>query len=485
MMFTARRMLADRNQGGQRALMESVPIADQSAVDRYVAKWSQFLFGLEEELGPHATPGLVNYVKGIAALMIEQEVQHLRRLTEETRALSVGPFMKYVLPVIRRAAIRLVATQIASVQPMTGPIGGVAFYRPRYASDKGTVAAGTEMNKVFNKWYSSNFIDGESYATGDGSTVSFSKNLQWPRPLATTLVVKVNNTVVATDNGVGGFNIVAGTIMVGGSGSVNYQSGLVQLTFGTAPTNGDVVRIEYRYDNELNSRIPEVSLDIEIREIRAESRKLKSLASVEAADDLRALWGRDIDADLVAQMSDEMTAEIDREIAGTALNAVEATAVVTWDRATPSGVDDNKHLQSLPIRLSRASHIIHRRTQRAGANWIITSSEVASLFDNIDGFTAVDEGHVYQGGIIKQGVLKRKWVVYVDPLFPQNQVLMGFQGPSILDTGLIYSPYVPMEITPNFIDPNDFSLRRAVRTRHKITLVRPEFFARVEISNLT
>jgi hypothetical protein len=278
--------------------------------------------------------------------------------------------------------------------------------------------------------------------------------------------------------------VVAGTAMAGGSGSINYQSGMVSLLFGTAPADGDAIVIEYRYDNELNARIPEVQLDIEIKSIEAESRKLKSLASVEASDDLRALWGRDVDADNVAMMSDEMTAEIDREIAGTALNAVEPMAVVKWDRATPSGISEEQHLKSLVIRMSRASHIVHRRTQRAPCNWCITSSEVASLLDNIDGFTAVEEGHVYQGGIIKQGVLRRKWIIFVDPLFPENQILMGFQGPSILDTGLIYSPYIPMEITPNFLDPNDLSLRRAVRTRHKISLVRSEFFARVEIDNL-
>jgi len=475
-MFTARRMLNESLQGG---------IADESAVGQYVRKWHKMLRGIEEEVGPGYTPGQVNYVRGICALMIEQEMRHLRRLSEETRALSVGPFLKYVLPVIRRTAIRLVATQIASVQPMTGPIGGIAFYRPRYASDKGSVAAGTEMNKVFNKWYSSNFIDGEGFGTGDGATLVYSRNLAWPRPNAGTLVVKLNGVVVGTDNSAGGFTPVAGTALAGGGGSINYQSGQMGLTFGTAPLSNDAITVEYRYDNELNARIPEVQLDIEIKAIEAESRKLKSLASVEAADDLRALWGRDIDADLVAQMSDEMTAEIDREIAGTALNAVEPIAVVKWDRATPSGISDPEHLKSLVIRMSRASHIIHRRTQRAPANWIITSSEIASLLDNIDSFTAVDEGHVYQGGIIKQGVLKRKWVVFVDPLFPANQILMGYQGPSILDTGLIYSPYVPMEITPNFIDPNDQSLRRAVRTRHKITLTRPEFFARVEVDNLT
>lgn len=480
-MLTARRMLQE---GGGNGLSPSLD-RDGPAINRYIAKWGKMLHGIEEDIGPGCTPAQAHYVKGIAALMIESEIRHLRRLSEETRALSVGPFMKYVLPVLRRTAVRLVATQIASVQPMTGPVGGVAFYRPRYGSDKGSIAAGTEMNKVLNKWYTSDFVDGEPYGTGDGATLNYSRNLQWPRPRAATVVVKLDGVVVATDNAGGAFNVVAGTAMAGGSGSINYTTGLLSLTFGTAPVAAQVITVEYRYDNELNSRIPEIQLDVEIKEIRAESRKVKALASVESADDLRALWGRDIDADQVAIMSDEMTAEIDREIAGTALNAVEPVAVVKWDRATPSGVSDPEHLKSLVIRLSRAAHIVHRRTQRAPANWIITSSDIASLFDNIDGFVAVDEGHVYQGGIIKQGVLQRKWVIFIDPLFPPNQILMGYQGPSILDTGIVYSPYIPMEMTPLFVDPNDQSLRRSVRTRHKITLARPEFFARVEVDNLT
>lgn len=482
-MFQARQMITESAEG--------CALADHGLVRQYVRKWAPLLEGIENELDKFAPRGQAEYVKSIAAFMLENQAKHLKRLSEETRALSVGPFLKFVFPVIRRAAVRLVATQICSVQPMTGPIGGIAFYRPRYATDKGQVVAGTEMNKVFNKWYSSNFIDGESTGTGDGLNTTFSKNLSFPRVLSGTVRILVRTvgttaagTLVATDNGTGGFTPVAGAAPALNGGTLNYQSGQLQLNFTAAPSGTQEVLVEYRYDNELNPRLPEVQLDITIQEIRAESRKLKSLASVEAADDLRALWGRDIDADLVAHMSDEMTAEIDREIAGTALNAVEGGAILDWDRATPSAISDPEHLQSLVIRMSEASHLIHRRTQRAPANWCITSSEVAALLDTMPGFASVDDGHVYQGGIMKGGVLNRKWVIYIDPLFPQDEILLGYQGPSILDTGLIYSPYVPMEITPNFVDPNDFSLRRAIRTRHKITLIRPEFFSKVKVSNL-
>ena len=367
---------------------------------------------------------------------------------------------------------------------MTGPIGGIAFYRPRYGSDKGQVAAGTEMNKQFNRFYSSNFIDGEPIATGDGVTPSFNVGLKWVPLQPSTVALfqsSLGTTVVATDDGNGNLLSPAAVNM----GSVNYKTGVVTVNYAVAPASGDQLTLQYRYNNELNPRIPEIQLDIAIQSIEAETLKLKSLASVEAADDLRALWGRDIDADLVAQMADEMTAEIDRQIASTAHDAVESAAVVSWDRATPSNISDPEHLKSLVIRMSTASQIIHRRTQRAPANWCITSAEVAALLDTIDGFQALDEGHVYQGGIMKAGVLNRKWVIYIDPVFPVDEILMGYQGPSILDTGLIYSPYIPMEITPNFVDPNDFSIRRAIRTRHKITLVRPEFFSKIKITNLT
>lgn len=483
-MFQARQMITESADG--------CALAARGLVRQYVSKWAPLLEGIEHELDKFAPPGQADYVKAITAFMLENESTYLQRLSEDTRSLSVGPFLKFVFPVLRRAAARLVATQIASVQPMTGPIGGIAFYRPRYATDKGSVRAGDEMNKVLNKWYSSNFIDGETVGPpGDGVNLVFSKNLAFPRVLGGTVRVYVREagsrgtgTLVATDNGSGAFTPVAGAAPALASGSLNYTSGQLQLNFAAAPSATQEVVVEYRYDNELNPRIPEVQLDITIQEIRAESRKLKSLASVEGADDLRALWGRDIDADLVAHMSDEMTAEIDREIAGTALSAVEPVAVLDWDRATPSAVSDPEHLKSLVIRISEASNVVLRRTQRQGANWIITSAEIGALLATMPSFASVDDGHVYQGGIMKGGVLNRKWVVYIDPYFPQDEILLGYQGPSILDTGLIYAPYIPMEITPNFVDPNDLSLRRSIRTRHKVVLTRPEFFSKIKVSNL-
>ena len=90
-------------------------LAESSVVDALVKKWEPLLEGIGEDLGSYAPRGQADYVKQITAFLLENEAGHLRRLSEETRAFSVGPFLKFVFPVIRRTAIRLVATSIASV----------------------------------------------------------------------------------------------------------------------------------------------------------------------------------------------------------------------------------------------------------------------------------------------------------------------------------------------------------------------------------
>lgn len=244
-MFQARQMITESAEG--------CALADTGLVRQYVNKWAPLLEGIEGELDKFAPRGQAEYVKSVAAFMLESQAKHLKRLSEETRALSVGPFLKFVFPVIRRAAVRLVATQIASVQPMTGPIGGIAFYRPRYATDKGAVTAGAEMNKTFNKWYSSNFVDGEFVATGNGANVAFSRNLSFPRVNGGTLRVLVRTTgtnqpgtLVAVDNGAGAFTAVAGAVPAFANGTINYQSGQMQLNFTTAPSTAQDVVVEYR-----------------------------------------------------------------------------------------------------------------------------------------------------------------------------------------------------------------------------------------------
>ena len=67
----------------------------------------------------------------------------------------------------------------------------------------------------------------------------------------------------------------------------------------------------------------------------------------------------------------------------------------------------------------------------------------------------------------------------------ENQILVGFRGQNFLETGAVYAPYVPLIMTPLVYDPKNFTPRKGVMTRYAKKMVRPEFYGKVFISDLT
>ena len=89
-----------------------------------------------------------------------------------------------------------------------------------------------------------------------------------------------------------------------------------------------------------------------------------------------------------------------------------------------------------------------------------------------------------QFGIYKVGTLMNKWIVYEDPFFARDQMLIGLKGSSFLDAGYVWAPYIPLQVTPTFLDPNDFSFRKGMRTRYAKKLLRAEFYGQMKVTNL-
>ena len=89
-----------------------------------------------------------------------------------------------------------------------------------------------------------------------------------------------------------------------------------------------------------------------------------------------------------------------------------------------------------------------------------------------------------QFGIYKVGTLMNKWVVYEDPFFTSDQMLVGLKGASFLDAGYVWAPYIPLQVTPTFLDPADFSFRKGLRTRYGKKVLRQEYYAKVTFTGL-
>ena len=128
---------------------------------------------------------------------------------------------------------------------------------------------------------------------------------------------------------------------------------------------------------------------------------------------------------------------------------------------------------------------IHRKTLRGGANFLVCGPETANILEFTAGFRAsvthdADTGNV---GAVKIGAISKKFDVYVDPYFPRNVVLIGRKGSSFLESGYVYAPYVPLQVTPTIFGVEDFVPRKGVMTRYAKKMVRPDMYGLVVIKD--
>ena len=144
--------------------------------------------------------------------------------------------------------------------------------------------------------------------------------------------------------------------------------------------------------------------------------------------------------------------------------------------------------QTLGIKLQKISNLIHQKTLRGGANFMVVSPTVATILESIPGFAADTDGDAakmeYAFGVQKIGALNSRYKVYKNPYMTENTILMGFRGNQFLESGAVYAPYIPLIMTPLVYDPNTFTPRKGIMTRYAKKMVRPEFYGKVLVADL-
>ena len=273
------------------------------------------------------------------------------------------------------------------------------------------------------------------------------------------------------------------------------MDGYTGSTFAsTIATDSQAFSATYRiYKNlEFEDRIGEVSFDLMSVTVSVTERKLRAQWSPEMAQDVAAFHNIDAEAELTALLSEQVAAEIDREILrdlrkGAAWN-------LRWDyngwkrlggQAQPYTQKDWN--QTLITAINQISAQIHKSTLRGGANWIVVSSEISAIFDDLEYFhvsNAAPEQDQYNMGIERVGTLAGRYQVYRDPYFPPNQVLLGHKGTSLLDTGYIYAPYVPLQLTPTMYNPFNFTPIKGIMTRYAKKMVNNRFYGRITVDGV-
>ena len=248
-----------------------------------------------------------------------------------------------------------------------------------------------------------------------------------------------------------------------------------------------------QYDSlELESEIGEVSFKLDSVTVSVEERKLRATWSPELAQDVSAFHNIDAEAELTSILSEQIAAEIDRDILRDLRKAAPWQArwdVNGWRRmaAFSTNYTQKDWNQELFTKINQISAQIHKATLRGGANFIVVSSEISALFDNLEFFHVSDasaESDQYNMGIEKIGALSGRYQVYRDPYAPHWSIIIGHKGKSLLDTGYIYAPYVPMQLTPTIVNPFNFAPVKGIMTRYAKKVVNNRFYGHVRVDGL-
>lgn len=240
------------------------------------------------------------------------------------------------------------------------------------------------------------------------------------------------------------------------------------------------------YDSlELETEMGEVSFQLTYVTVSVEERKLRATWSPEMAQDVSAFHNIDAEAELTAILSEQIAAEVDREILRDLRKG--APWQLKWDYngwrrmgGFSTNYTQKDWNQMIMTKINQLSAQIHKTTLRGGANFIVVSAELNAVLNDLEYFHVTDanaEANTYSMGIERTGSLQGRYQVYVDPYSPAYSAIIGHKGDSLLDTGYIYAPYVPLQLTPVIYNPENFAPVRGIITRYAKKLVNNRYYA--------
>ena len=265
-----------------------------------------------------------------------------------------------------------------------------------------------------------------------------------------------------------------------------------------------------------STALAQVAFSIDKTTVTAKSRALKAEYTVELAQDLKAIHGLDAESELSNILSQEILAEINREVIRTIYKVAKPGAASTATAGTfDLDVDSNgrwsvERFKGLLFNIERDANAIAQDTRRGKGNFIICSSDVASalaMAGVLDYTPALSTNlNVDDTGNTFAGILNGRYKVYVDPYSANTGAaaqfyVVGYKGTSPYDAGIFYCPYVPLQMV-RAIDPSTFQPKIGFKTRYGMianpyvtqangtidadtfTSARNQYYRKVKVSNL-
>ena len=345
-----------------------------------------------------------------------------------------------VIPMLRRIMPDLIANDLVGVQPLHGPVGYALAYRPIYGQKGGVGGAGYTPDK-------------------EGLEIGY--NPTDPRFTG------------AQGEGVTGdadmWDAYAGT------SKDAWTKGVGQNT-----SDAEYANI-WDKDGTMGGVYPTVSFGLVKSAVEAKTRKLAAHWSPELAEDMQAMHGIDVEREMVNTLTYEVGAEIDRQIITEMVKAaITGKSTSEWSPVSADGLDQMGRLATLLTQITVEAQQIAIRTRRGNANFCVTTPRVTALlqqmsmnkytsFKNTEAIPTVPDTGV--GALAKVGLINDDSMLLVRDSYASNgaadYALLGYKGKQAGDSGIIYCPYIPLQLS-KVLQPGSFTPSVGARTRYGI-----------------
>jgi hypothetical protein len=214
-----------------------------------------------------------------------------------------------------------------------------------------------------------------------------------------------------------------------------------------------------------------LSIQILKQTVEAKTRKLSARWTFEAAQDAQAQQGIDIEAEIMAALAQEITAEIDQEVLSSLRTLAGSQNNIAYDQTQVSGTATfvgDEHA-ALAVAINRVSNTIAQRTRRGAGNWAVVSPTALTILQSAttSAFARTTEGTFEAPTNTKfVGTLNSAMKVYVNTYASDDTVLVGYKGSSESDAAAFYCPYIPLMSSGVVLDPSTFEPVVSFMTRY-------------------
>lgn len=489
---------------------------DETLVD----KWAPILEGISDDYTKRVTAQLLENQAGIVADERSRMDESLS--TGATTTGQLGTYAKFAFPLVRRMYPNLILKSIAGVQPMQGPVSQV-FYLGN------SRAYGSTVQVVYSKFDLTykNLIAGKIDSTsGIGQTAGIGLDGDY----AASAGFDVSNVfgrdagAAVTTGGIDGYGSASGTF---GGQIAAYPNASSIMGFQTSAGE----RLTGTGIPEMTFHIEQEAVISQTRKMRAlwtleATQDLKAYHNLDLEKELTELLGKELSLEIDREGIEDIrmlayglsgavgganlglmdnnyisingAGIVDADNEGTwvpgqftydfagattekGYNKLTSNVFVYDFASTALGLQP-RHLgevySNLLAVINMASQDIYTSTHRGPGNWLLTSPLVASLLESaakLEGGILPKDGPTNLGknAIEYRGKFMGRYDLFVDPLYPQDEIMVGYKGDNAMDAGYVHCPYIPIQSLPTIVDPDTFQPRKGIMTRYGKAFIQP------------